>query len=723
MATEKILNTRIILKNDTLANWNNSSIILKKGEIALALVEVNQKDPVSGQLVKVPTYLTKVGDGVKTFANLNWTAAMAADVYDWAKKSENEFVQWVNNQIVHPDDTRNEYRFSITEGGKLLIEMQTLYNGENASGEWTQVGAELDFVTPAELATALASYYTKTEIDTKLGDLGGKSVEVYVDEAAEQAEENAVETVLEKIGNVGDGSVATFVTQNIADAKAEIVGDPTDGEDSRTIEGVRKYVDEKTKNVVSDKNFQDLEESVQELKEHTAIPDNKTVKQYVDDKAADLLGEDTDDETTITIYGAHAAATAAYNDSKDYADGIKDDFLDGTLKAKKAETADKVANKLTVGSKNFDGSAAVTITAADLGLDSAMHFIGAFAAAPTKAFADTANERALANGDVYLNTANATEYVYSNGKWVELGNEGSHALKTVKVTANEGLTGGGTLAADMTIGIAEDGVQGKHIADGVITNAHIASNAAIAHTKISGLGTMATETAANYYTKSQADAAFMDSGEVDAKITALALGTMSKETATDYVKKTEAPGYNDILTKTAAASAYKKVQTAVTDPTASGKSLTFIDTISQDAQGKITATKKNVNLDNYKTKQTAVSSPTANGNATAFIDTISQDENGVITATKKNITVGDATITVTANEGLTGGGDFTTNQTSNETLTVGIAAKGVTTAKIADMAVGAAQTKAYQATMPTTAAQVTSEEVWVFNCGTATILV
>lgn len=39
---------------------------------------------------------------------------------------------------------------------------------------------------------------------------------------------------------------------------------------------------------------------------------------------------------------------------------------------------------------------------------------------------------------------------------------------------------------------------------------------------------------------------------------------------------------------------YKKIQTAVVDPTASGNSLTFIDSITQDAQGVITATKKTV---------------------------------------------------------------------------------------------------------------------------------
>ena len=39
----------------------------------------------------------------------------------------------------------------------------------------------------------------------------------------------------------------------------------------------------------------------------------------------------------------------------------------------------------------------------------------------------------------------------------------------------------------------------------------------------------------------------------------------------------------------------------------------------------------------YKTTQTAVTDPTASGNATSFIDTIAQDTNGVITATKKTI--------------------------------------------------------------------------------------
>lgn len=151
---------------------------------------------------------------------------------------------------------------------------------------------------------------------------------------------------------------------------------------------------------------------------------------------------------------------------------------------------------------------------------------------------------------------------------------------------------------------------------------------------------------------------------------------------------------------------YKQKQTAVSDPSADGSGLTFIDSISQDVDGVITPHKKTVqsasgsqdglmsssdysklsalptksDLDtalaakadkdtdavegnfaafdsngnpvdsghkhsdyqaagNYKTTQTAVTDPTASGNALAFIDSISQDTNGVITVTKKNVTV------------------------------------------------------------------------------------
>ena len=79
----KTLNTRIKLKYDTLANWQGAgaSVVLLKGEVAVCEV------PTGGSVEQVtpPAILFKVGDGVKTFAQLPWASALAADVYAWAK--------------------------------------------------------------------------------------------------------------------------------------------------------------------------------------------------------------------------------------------------------------------------------------------------------------------------------------------------------------------------------------------------------------------------------------------------------------------------------------------------------------------------------------------------------------------------------------------------------------------------------------------------------------
>ena len=523
MAAEKILNTRILLKNDTLEKWNSSSIILKKGEVALALVEVNQKDPVSGQLVKVPTYLIKVGDGVNTFANLNWTAAMAADVYDWAKKSENEFVQWVNNQIVHPDDTRNEYRFSITEGGKLLIEMQTLYNGENASGEWTQVGEELDFVTPGELTTALGNYYTQGEIDTKF----------------------------EEIREALEGDIGDIV---IPEIELATEGTHTVGKEEYSVSVVKDV--EKTAG-----------HTLKETK--VAVVTEKGLNKAKDD----LLGKEDDDETYYTIYGAHAAAAAAEAAAKKHADDNEKDTK--TVVAKSGDYINVsgpsmfVENGTNTYTVSLNESAIKDLIASET--TAAMEFKGATATLPTGT---------LNKGDMYkvsgqivvaaANDAQGTGFtakvgdsiVYDGSKWyyIPSGDDIEDTWRPITIGDTE-VGDSLHLAAGANVNFATDGMgsfsinacaaEGDYetieislepdentrvlsVKEGGLKDKHIASDAAIAKSKL-------------------ASSVQESLGRADTAVQPDNIGTMAGETATDYLKKTEVEA------------GYKKKQTAVTN--------------------------------------------------------------------------------------------------------------------------------------------------------------
>ena len=98
----KTLNVRIKNKYDSYENWAASGLVLEAGEIAIAYTTVNVTVD-NGTIEQHPALLMKVGDGEKTFANLHWLSAKAADVPAYAKKSEADFKAWIKT-IVTIDD-------------------------------------------------------------------------------------------------------------------------------------------------------------------------------------------------------------------------------------------------------------------------------------------------------------------------------------------------------------------------------------------------------------------------------------------------------------------------------------------------------------------------------------------------------------------------------------------------------------------------------------------
>lgn len=402
---EKILNTRIQLKYDTLANWKTKNTLLKQGEVAFAEIGEAGVDAQGRRIA--PPVMFKVGPG--NFNDLGWGAATAADVYSWAKEaglpvdttkaSEGQFVEgfaWENNKLVP------KFRGFITE-----------INETNKN--------KLDAPTT-------------------------KAVKDYVDGvAADIVAKGTVVAAGDKIDVTHTGNTYTVSHKTITQAEAGktvtertyVTGVTTDGYGHITGYTTATETDQDTGVMSVNK------ENNTAIKVDNTDPKNPVIGLVLDPDEHNGLVQ-TNDGLMLDI-------------------GNFVEVDDKIANAAHADAAAKVDHALTIGTKTFDGSAAVEVTPADLGLESAMHFVGAFTEAPDSAV----------NGDVYLNTANKKEYVYSNG-WVELGDEGSYALRNVTITGNNGLTGGGDLTTNRTIGIADSGVTTAKIADKAVTEAKLA---------------------------------------------------------------------------------------------------------------------------------------------------------------------------------------------------------------------------------------------------------
>ena len=85
---EHMIESRILLRYDTLDHWMNSTVILKQGEAAIAAsifdytIEGTNHRPEHTP----PAIGIKVGDGYHYFSELPWVQAVAGDVYAWAKQ-------------------------------------------------------------------------------------------------------------------------------------------------------------------------------------------------------------------------------------------------------------------------------------------------------------------------------------------------------------------------------------------------------------------------------------------------------------------------------------------------------------------------------------------------------------------------------------------------------------------------------------------------------------
>ena len=174
MAENKVLNTRIGLKIDTLENWNKSTLGLLKGEIAIATVASS-----AGTQLSEPVCMIKIGeDGVKTFSQLSWNFyAKASDVIT-ACKSEEALTTFINNVIDNGGLATDEELAALADG-----EFMVKLNEVNTNGSAKTV----DVIVAYYRANGSLAKVSKTKATIENGANGEVTKNIVIAKTADTA--------------------------------------------------------------------------------------------------------------------------------------------------------------------------------------------------------------------------------------------------------------------------------------------------------------------------------------------------------------------------------------------------------------------------------------------------------------------------------------------------------------------------------------------------------
>lgn len=431
MATEKVLQTRIQLKYDTWNNWNTpagKAIVLKQGELAIVYVPA---DTFSGQTTSEPAVLFKVGDGITKFENLPWPQAKAADVYEWAKAAAKPTYtaaeisgldDYISGKV---QDTNTKYQIVQDETDGHIIKLQKKDLGEET---WTTVDTITipDNDTQYTLATGTtngtvkfngsevavaglksAAYQESTAFDsagsasavlgTAADDAGAATV-YGANKAASNAQTTA-DAAMPKAGGTFTGQVTLPAPSGANNAARKTDVDTA-------LQNAKDYTDTKTAGLTGAMHFvgtsttdptsttgPTVDGQAYSGKSGDVVLWNKKEFVYDGTKWTELGDEGSYALKTTTVNGhslesnitltaadveADAAGTAAGlvgalelpkvgGGTGEYISSITQ--TDGQVSATKGTLPTELKNPkaLKAGSKSYDGSAEVTITAADLG--------------------------------------------------------------------------------------------------------------------------------------------------------------------------------------------------------------------------------------------------------------------------------------------------------------------------------------------------------------------
>ena len=557
---EKVIKTRILLKIDTYENWMKSSLILKKGEVAICEVPTGDT---SGSSNYLPASLIKIGDGAHTFSELKWLQGVAADVPSWAKQAVPSIpatnITGLSDYIageIQDTDTQytiikgdNDYTYKLMSRAKGAENFTTEVATLTIPDKTADINALKALVGDVAVATQISNaidalklsetYEVKGAAATVKTELLGDAATEYNTLGKLEDAVIAAQTSADEKTTMAAVEAKNYATKTEAQGYATaVVGTDTDDANKDTVKGAKKYAD--GLNTAMDTRVDALEAAIGE---GGSVADAITAEIGKLDVPEVAVGTGEIIEKISETDGKIAVSKRAL-----VAGDIPD--LAITQITNLQDTLDGKQATIAWQSDNYDASTNKAITKSDLdaavaGLAGAVHFIGVKESLPASGN----------NGDIVI--VGNKEYVYStsDNNWHELGDETIYAVK------------------------------------GEIVDANIKADAAIAQSKIAGL-----------------------TDALAAKANTADLGTMASETAANYIKKTEAVGYDDILTATTAGATYET---------------------KTDASGKLTAAKEYTNTELGKLVLTEVSAGEGQ-----IIDKISQ-ANGKVSASTRAIVAAD----------------------------------------------------------------------------------
>ena len=419
----KNLNTRIALKYDSYANWQEYNPILLKGEIAIAELPVSENKPGAGEpnaagstpaIQNAPNILIKVGDGTNHYNDLKFVSALAADVYSWAKAatkptySAGEITglkDYIGQQI---QDTNTQYRIVAVDGAAYSYKLQKKDIGDadytDVAGSvisLTDVDARLDVLEAAIGENGAVATKIASAIDAL--DYTGKAVDAakFVTNVTETNGIIEVTTGSIEVADVPElpQSKVTGLETTLADKqdKVSFENKPSESDKVATVKSITDRIGA-LDSVAAD----DAASATKVVAEVTQTDGIVTVKKVA---VANILPDVADTENGFVV---------AVNQT------------DGKI----AVTHKAVTDVLSfAGNYNGTENPIATrdyVTSAVSDLNGAMHFIGISTTDPLSESGPTvADVTSFKAGDVVL--FGYDEYVYDGTKWVTLGNESIYA--------------------------------------------------------------------------------------------------------------------------------------------------------------------------------------------------------------------------------------------------------------------------------------------------------